>query len=100
MKQNKLSKLKVLYDYILVKPEKENKEVDGVIMPKSYEEKPAWGEVMAIGEGRLFENGKIIPLKVIIGNFILFQRYSATPIDIDGVGYLILREDDIIAVKE
>ncbi len=99
--ENKLNikNTKVLYDNLIILPWKENEELSsGLILSTSYEEKPQLGEVIKIGEGRLLDNGTLVPLKVKVGDVILFNKYSSTEFVIDNVKYLILREEDIIAI--
>ena len=74
------------------------KEIDGVIRATSYEDKPDIGEVLAIGTGRLLDNGKIIPLQVKIGDIIHFNKYSPDKFNLDGNDYFILREEDTVGI--
>lgn len=84
----------ILYDNILIKPIV--LEQDGVVLrPQQYEDKPEWGEVIAYGEGRIFDNGVIVPLKVKKGSIVLFQKYSAQKFRHNGEDYIIIREDDV-----
>jgi chaperonin GroES len=70
----------------------------GIIIPDTAKEKPQEGEVLAVGNGKILENGTKIPLDVKIGDKILFGKYSGTDIKIDGEDVLILREDEVLAV--
>jgi chaperonin GroES len=70
----------------------------GIIIPDSAKEKPQEGEVLAVGNGRLLENGSKVPLDVKVGDKILFGKYTGSDIKIDGEEVLILREDDVLAV--
>lgn len=89
-----LLKGKILYDNILIKPY--TVEEEGLIVkPQQYEDKDEYGEVLAVGEGRIFDNGTIIPLKVKVGDFVMFQKYSPIEIRSNGEDYLIVREEDI-----
>ena len=92
-------KIRPLHDRILVKREEE-KEVKkgGIIIPDTAKEKPQEGKVIAVGGGKVNEDGKKIPLDVKAGDKILFGKYSGTEIKIDGQEYLILREDEVLAV--
>ncbi|MBL7686120.1 MAG: co-chaperone GroES [Deltaproteobacteria bacterium] len=76
----------------------EEKTKGGIIIPDSAKEKPQEAEVVAIGTGRINEEGKIIPLEVKVGDKVLFSKYSGSEIKVDGEEYLILREDDIQAI--
>ena len=92
-------KIRPLHDRILVKRQEEKEtRKGGIIIPDSAKEKPQEGKVIAVGNGKVSEDGKKIPLDVKAGDKILFGKYSGTDIKIDGEEYLILREDDILAV--
>ena len=90
-----------LGDRILVRLlEQEEKSPGGIILPDTAKEKPQEGKVMAIGKGRLLEDGTIKPLEVKVGDTILFAKYSGTEVTHEEKEFLILREDDILAVKK
>ena len=94
-------KIRPLQDRILVKRvAEEDKTKGGIIIPDSAKEKPAEGEVVAVGAGKADDKGKIRPLDVKKGDRILFGKYSGNEIKIDGVEHLILREDEILGVIE
>ncbi len=94
-------KLRPLQDRILVKRvEEETKTKGGIIIPDTAKEKPAEGKVIAVGNGKLGDDGKRIPLEVKKGDRILFGKYSGTEVKIDGEEHLIMREDDVLAVIE
>jgi chaperonin GroES len=80
--------------------EGEEKTKGGIIIPDTAKEKPVEGKVIAVGSGKLLENGKKVPLQVKEGDRILFGKYSGTEVKIDGGEHLIMREDDIIAIVE
>jgi chaperonin GroES len=80
--------------------EEETKTKGGIIIPDSAKEKPAEGKVIAVGNGKLDDAGKRIPLDVKVGNKILFGKYSGSEVKIDGDEYLIMREDDVLGVIE
>ena len=88
-----------LGDRILIKRLEDDEETTsgGIIIPDTAKEKPQEGEVMAVGKGRLLDNGSHQPIDVEVGNKILFGKYSGTEVKYEGVEYLILREDDILA---
>src|SRR5260221_5593862 len=93
--------LRPLYDRILVKRTEEEEQVKGgIIIPDSAKEKPQSGEVIATGKGKRLENGQLVPLDVKPGDRILFAKYSGSEVKIDGVEYLIMREDEILGVAE
>ena len=94
-------KLRPLQDRILVKrvPEEE-KTKGGIIIPDTAKEKPAEGKVMAVGNGKLGDDGKRIALEIKKGDRILFGKYSGTEVKIDGEEQLIMREDDVLAIIE
>ena len=90
---------KPLHDRVLVKRvQSDEKTKGGLIIPDSAKEKPAEGEVVAVGEGARKDSGELIAPSVKAGDRILFGKYSGTDIKVDGVEHLILREDDILAV--
>ncbi len=94
-------KVKPLQDRLVVKRiEEEEKTKGGIIIPDAAKEKPQEGRVIAIGDGKILENGQRSPLSVKVGDKILFGKYSGTEIKIDGDEHLILREDDVLAVIE
>ena len=91
--------LRPLYDRILVKRTEEKEQVKGgIIIPDSAKEKPQSGEVVAVGKGKRLENGHLVPLDVKAGDRILFAKYSGSEVKIDGVEYLIMREDEVLGV--
>ena len=93
-------KLRPLYDRVLVKPIEEEVKKGGIIIPDTAKERPQQGEVIEVGEGRVNDDGKVIPLKVKKGDRVLFSKYAGTEIEIDDEEYLIMRESDILAVIE
>jgi len=94
-------KVRPLNDRILVKRlEEEEMTKGGIIIPDSAKEKPAEGEVIAVGKGKINDNGDRIKLDVKAGDRVLFSKYGGTDVKIDGVDHLIMREDDILAVVE
>jgi len=91
--------IKPLGERILVKPlESEQKTPGGIILPDSAKEKPQKGEVMAVGSGKLLEDGTVKPLEVKVGDKILYGKYSGSEISHDGQEYLILREEEVLAI--
>jgi chaperonin GroES len=94
-------KIKPLYDRILVKRlEEQDKTAGGLYIPDSAKEKPLEALVVAVGAGKVQENGSLRKLEVKAGDKILFSKYSGSDIKIDGAEHLILREDDVLAVLE
>ena len=94
-------KIRPLNDRVLVlRIEEEEKTSGGIIIPDTAKEKPQEGKVVAVGPGKLDDDGKRIPLEVKKNDRILFGKYSGTDIKIDGVEHLIMREDDILGVIE
>jgi chaperonin GroES len=94
-------KVRPLQDRILVKRiESEEKRKGGIIIPDTAKEKPQEGKVMAVGSGRLDEEGKRVPMDVKQGDRVLFGKYSGTEINIDDEEHLILKEDEVLAVLE
>jgi len=91
--------IKPLGERVLVKPlEAEEKTAGGIILPDMAKEKPSKGEVIAVGKGKLLEDGTIKPLEVKQGDQILYGKYSGSEITHDGKDYLILREEEILAI--
>jgi len=94
-------KVRPLADRVLVKRlEEEEEKIGGIVLPDTAKEKPQKGEVIAVGPGRLDENGKRIPLEVKVGDKILMGKYAGTEVKIEGEEYLIMREDDVLAIIE
>jgi len=94
-------KLRPLHDRILIKRIEERETVKGgIIIPDSAKEKPQEGEVVAVGNGKKTDDGKVIPLDVKVGDHILFGKYSGNDIKIEEQEYLILREDEILGVLD
>ncbi len=92
-------KFRPLHDRVIVKRvEEEDKTSGGIIIPDAAKEKPQQGKVLAVGKGKILENGKVSPLAVKKGNRILFGKYAGQEIKIDGEEHLIMREDDILAI--
>ena len=88
-----------LHDRILVRRIEEGESIrGGIIIPESAKEKPMEGEVIAVGKGKSNDEGKIFPLDVKSGNRILFGKYSGTEIKIDGVEFLIMREEEVLGI--
>jgi len=94
-------KIRPLYDRILVKRiEESNKTAGGLFIPDTAKEKPQEALVVAVGNGKVIEDGSLRKLEVKAGDKVLFSKYSGNEIKIDGTEHLILREDDILAVLE
>jgi chaperonin GroES len=90
-----------LYDRVLVKRvEEETKTAKGLFLPETAKEKPSTGVVLAVGQGRLDEDGEIRPLVVSEGDRVVFGRYAGTEIKVDGEDRLVLREDEIFGIVE
>ena len=93
--------IRPLYDRIVVKRIEEKETMQGgLYIPDSAKEKPQEGEVIAVGQGKRLENGKVAALDVKAGDRILFGKYSGSEIKLEGEEHLILREDDILGVLE
>jgi chaperonin GroES len=94
-------KVKPLHDRVIVKRmEGDDKTKGGIIIPDTAKEKPVEGLIEAVGDGKILEDGKVIPLQVKVGDKVLFGKYAGTEIKIEGSEFLIMREDDIIAIVE
>ena len=94
-------KLRPLQDRILVqRVEEETTTKGGIIIPDTAKEKPAEGKVAAVGNGKVADDGKRVPLEVKKGDRVLFGKYAGTEVKVDGDEYLIMREDDVLGVIE
>ena len=94
-------KLKPLGDRVLVKPiEVEERTKSGIVLPDTAKEKPQQGRVLAVGQGRLLNNGQTVPLQVKEGDRVLYSKYSGTEVKIENEEYLVLSERDILAIIE
>ncbi len=94
-------KVRPLHDRLLVKRvQEEEKTKGGIIIPDTAKEKPIEGEVIAVGNGTILDDGKVRPLEVKAGDRVLFAKYGGTEIKIDGEEHLILRESDLLGVVE
>ncbi len=92
--------IKPLEDRVVVKTiEEEEKTAGGIVLPDTAKEKPQEGEVVAVGPGKLGENGDRLPMSVNVGDKVLYAKYGGTEIKIDGQEYLIMRESDVLAIK-
>ena len=94
-------KLNPLADRVVVKPiQKEEMTKGGIILPDTAKEKPQEGEIIAAGPGKMNDEGKIIPMEVIVGDKVIYSKYGGTEIKIDDDEMIILRESDILAIKK
>ncbi|NCN99673.1 co-chaperone GroES [Candidatus Falkowbacteria bacterium] len=94
--------LKPLFNNVIVKPAKsEEMTKSGIVLPDTGDkEKPEKGEVIAVGSGKVLENGTTAPMTVKVGNQVMFKKYSPDEVKIDGEDYLVLSESDIVAIIE
>ena len=94
-------KIKPLHDRVIVqRTEEEETSSGGIIIPDTAKEKPAEGKIIAVGTGKIAEDGKVRPMNVKAGDNVLFSKYAGTEIKISGEEYLIMREDDILGILE
>lgn len=92
-------KIRPLHDRVIIRRmEEERTSPGGIVIPDTAAEKPIEGEVIAVGKGKILENGEIRPLDLKVGDKILFGKYSGTEVKIDGDEYLVMREEDVMAV--
>jgi chaperonin GroES len=92
-------KIRPLHDRVVVKRlEEEKKTASGIVIPDNAAEKPDQGEVIAVGNGKILEDGKVRALDVKVGDRILFGKYSGTTVKIENTEYLVMREDDIMGI--
>jgi chaperonin GroES len=94
-------KMRPLHDRVIVKREaEERKSPGGIVIPDTAAEKPIFGKVLAIGKGKVLENGTVRALDVKVGDKILFGKYSGTEVKMDGDELVVMREEDVMAVIE
>ena len=94
-------KIRPLHDRVIIQRlDAETKTAGGIVIPDSAAEKPIRGKVMAVGKGKILESGDVRPLDVKVGDHILFGKYSGTEVKMDGEEYLVMREEDVMAVIE
>ena len=94
-------KLRPLHDRVIIKRlEAETKSAGGIVIPDTATEKPDKGEVVAVGSGKILEDGKVRPVGVKAGEKVLFGKYSGSPVKVDGQELLVMREEDLMAVIE
>ena len=94
-------KIRPLHDRVIIRRlEEERKSAGGIVIPDSAAEKPVRGEVVAVGNGKILDNGDVRPLDVKVGNKVLFGKYSGTEVKVEGDDLVVMREDDIMAVLE
>jgi chaperonin GroES len=93
--------LRPLHDRVIVKRlDQETKTASGIVLPEAAAEKPDQGEVLAVGNGKILENGNVRPLAVKVGDRVLFGKYAGQTVKIDGEELLVMREEDLFAVVE
>jgi len=93
--------IRPLHDRVIVRRlEEERKSPGGIVIPDTAAEKPIQGEVVAVGKGKILENGDVRPMDVKVGDRVLFGKYSGTEVKVSGDEYLVLREEDIMGVIE
>ena len=91
--------IRPLHDRVVVERlEEERKSAGGIVIPDNVAEKPDQGKVIAVGNGKILEDGKIRPLDVKVGDRILFGKYSGSTVKMEGEEYLVMREDDIMGI--
>jgi len=92
-------KIRPLHDRIVVRRlEEERKSAGGIVIPDNAAEKPDQGEIIAVGNGKILEDGKVRPLDVKVGDRVLFGKYSGTAVKIEGDEFLVMREEDVMGV--
>ena len=96
-----MSNIRPLHDRVVIRRvEEETKTADGILLPGSAAEKPAQGEIIAVGNGQVTDNGTVRPLDVKVGDKVLFGTYAGTTVKVQGEELLIMKESDILAVLE
>lgn len=92
-------KIRPLHDRVIIKRvEEETKTAGGIVLPGSAAEKPSQGEVLAVGNGKVLDNGEVRALEVKVGDKVLFGKYSGTEVKIDGEEVIVMREEDIMGI--
>lgn len=91
--------MKPLGDRVIIRVlEKEEKTKSGIFLPDTAKEKPSEGEVVAVGAGKVYDNGQRVALEVAVGDKVMFSKYAGTEVKIDGVDHLVISERDILAI--
>lgn len=91
--------IRPLGERIIVKVlESEEKTKSGIVLPDSAKEKPQMGKILAVGSGKVLDNGQKLPLEVKVGDKVLFAKYAGTEVKLDGEEYMVLKENDILAI--
>ncbi len=94
-------KIRPLHDRVVIRrTEEETTTPGGIVLPDTATEKPIQGEVIAVGNGRILDNGEVRPLDVKVGDKVLFGKYAGTEVKLDGEEFLVMREEDIMGVIE
>ncbi len=93
--------IKPLGDRVVIKVlEREEKTKSGIVLPDTAKEKPQEGKIIAVGTGKVLENGQRVPMDVKVGDRVIFSKYAGTEVKLDGVEYLIVSDRDVLAVVE
>ena len=96
-----MKKIRPLHDRVIVqRTEEEEKSKGGIIIPDTAKEKPQEGKIIAVGKGKMLDDGKLVPLDVKVGDKVLFNKYAGSDIKIEGEEYMIMREEDVLGVIE
>ena len=85
---------------VVTQSEEEEKTAGGILLPDAAKKKPTEGRVIAVGSGRILDDGKVVPLAVKVGDTVVYSRYGGTDVKLEGKDYVILDEDQVYAVKE
>lgn len=97
----KKTKVKPLFDYVLIKPlEEEAKTPSGIVLPDSAKEKPQIGQVMAVGSGALSDDGKKLPMVVKVGQKVMYKKWGGNEVKVEGEEWLLVEQKDILAIVE
>ena len=92
-------KVKPLFDLVLIKPlDEEEKTPSGIVLPESAKEKPQKGEIMAIGPGAITDDGKVLPMKVKVGQIVMYKKWGGNEVKVNGEEWLLVEQKDILAV--
>jgi len=94
-----MKKIKPLFDYLLIEPlEKETTLPSGIVIPDSAKEKPQEGKIVASGPGAKDKNGKLIPMEVSVDDVVVYKKWGGTEIKVDGKDYILVKQEDLLAV--
>lgn len=97
----KKSNIKPLFDYLLIEPlDKETTTASGIVIPDTAKEKPQEGKVIAAGDGKLSDDGKVVPMTVKVGDTVMYKKWGGTEVKVEGKEHLLVKEEDVLAIVQ